>query len=125
MVVRFLYKGIMSSGRGLPSAAARARASCGLSNTESCRNWRTLCIVMREVGEEEMMMMGYMLPGRALCEHQEESATSGDTYELSLLAAWDLMFQGQDCALSRLIYGTYLVFVPQRRVRSCLCLSTS
>ena len=45
-----------------PSAAARARASTEPSNAASWRKRLTLCIVMREVGEEEMMMMGYWWP---------------------------------------------------------------
>ena len=59
IAVRFRYMGIMSSGRALPSAAARARASCDGSKTASCRKRRTLCIVIRDVGEEEMMIIGY------------------------------------------------------------------
>ena len=50
--------GIMSSGRVLPSAAARARASCDGSKTASCRKRLTLCMVMRAVGEDEMMIIG-------------------------------------------------------------------
>lgn len=62
IVVRLRYIGIISSGRAFPSAVARARASCDGSNTASWRNRRTLCIVIRDVGEEEMMMIGYWLP---------------------------------------------------------------
>ena len=67
----------------MPSAAARARASDEGSNlfqiatelseyyavvythTDSWRNLLTLCIVMRDVGLDEMMMIGKLLPRRS------------------------------------------------------------
>jgi hypothetical protein len=71
----------MSSGLVLPSAVARLRASCEVSKLEngiyqnqtdaevfvktyidSCRNFLTLCMVMRAVGEDDIMIMGNMLP---------------------------------------------------------------
>ena len=74
-----------SSGLRLPSAVARARASCegsklhfinvseirmegGCKETyeESSRKRLTLCMVMRAVGEDEMMMIGWLWPAMEL-----------------------------------------------------------
>lgn len=73
--------GITSSGRKLPSAVARARASCegsklgrfvkderesyrirDMTYTASARKRLTPCIVMRAVGEDEIMMIGSVFP---------------------------------------------------------------
>ena len=73
--------GITSSGRELPSAVARLRASCegsklrrfckderkwnrmrDMAYIASARKRLTLCIVMRAVGEDDIMMIGSVLP---------------------------------------------------------------
>ena len=71
ILVRLRYIGIMSSGRVLPSSAARFFASWEVSYIECSRNRFTLNIVMRDVGEDEMTIMGPWLPVALLAyEHR-------------------------------------------------------
>ena len=104
ILVRFLYIGIRSSGRILPSAVARAQSSWESLNLtghktlanegdnklshDIRRNHLTLCIVIRAVGEEDVMTMDWFLPRNSVSKIP--CSVTSETYELFELVSWNL-----------------------------------
>ncbi len=61
------------------------------THVDSCKNRLTLCIVIRAVGDDEMMMIGSLCPvlNNAL---KRASIDSSEAYELCEAASWNLLY---------------------------------